>query len=240
MDDAGPPSETDQDSGSHETSARKRLKQLGKEILKRGLPDRLLSEIREYRKNPRNERATYLRLRVLRGPGFRAMGRLRVPSTCRSFLFVCFGNIMRSPMCEALAKRALAELPSTGISIASAGLHAKSGREAHPLAISAASEIGIDLSHHRARLMSAEMVAQADAILAMDCRNVVELLTRFPAAKNKIYMLGAYAGNSRKSVEIEDPYYGDEQATRHCYQTLQTCIDSLISSLVGSRGKLSG
>jgi protein-tyrosine phosphatase len=231
MDDAGQPHGTDQDHRRNEISARKRLQQLGKEVLKRKLPDGLLSEIREYRKNPRNERATYLRLRVLNGPGFQAMGRLRVPSTSRSLLFVCFGNIMRSPMCEALAKRALAVEQRSGIMVTSAGLHAIPGRPAHPWAISAASEMGIDLRPHEARLLSCEMVDQADAILAMDCRNVVELVTQFPSAQRKIYMLGGYADNGRGSAEIEDPYYGHEQATRHCYERLRNCIGNLIASL---------
>lgn len=204
-----------------------------KEILKKRLPESLLSEIREYRKNPRNERATYLRLRIWNGLGFRAMGRLRVPSASRSLLFVCFGNIIRSPMCEALVKRALAGQPRSDITVTSAGIHAIPGRQAHPWAISAASEMGIDLSHHEARLLTAEMVAHADAILAMDCRNVVELVSQFPSAKRKVYMLGAYAENGRRSVEIEDPYYGHEAGTRQCYETLQLCINKLIPPLAG-------
>ena len=167
MDDMSHPMEVGPHDGTSATGPQNRLKQLGKEILKRTLPRRLISEIRAYRKNPPDQRGTYLHLRLSRGLGFKRMASFRVPHTCRSLLFVCFGNIIRSPMCEALAKRELAKLGSTVISVSSAGLHATSGKEAHPWAVNAASEMGLDLSSHRARLLDRKMVEQADAIFAI-------------------------------------------------------------------------
>jgi len=228
------PAKLDHDARTLESVKRKGLKQLVKDMLKRSLPEHLISEIRAYRKNPPDQRSTYLRLRVANGSSFKRMAKLRVPRTARSLLFVCFGNIMRSPMCEALATKALAEQKRSDIIVTSAGTHAIPGRQAHPWAIGAASQMGIDLSHHGARAITAEMVHDADAILAMDCRNVVELIARFPAAKEKLYMLGAYAKYGRESVEIEDPFYGGEEATRHCYQCLRNCIDNLIAGLLRS------
>src|SRR5919206_160382 len=153
MNDVNQPTLLDQDRQRLATGTRNRIKQLGKQILKRTLPKRLISEIRAYRTNPPEQRGTYLHLRLSRGPGFKHMASFRAPHTCRSLLFVCFGNIIRSPMCEALAKRELAKLGSTGIAVSSAGLHAISGKEAHPWAVNAASEMGLDLSSHRARLL---------------------------------------------------------------------------------------
>lgn len=134
-------------------------------------------------------------------------------------------------MCEALARQALLKRQRSDVTVTSAGLHAIAGRPAHAWAITAAAQMGVDLSHHGARALNAEMVEQADAILAMDCRNVVELVSQFPRARNKIYVLGAYAENNDKSVEIEDPYYGHEEMTRECYKRLKSCIERLTSSL---------
>ena|SRR5437667_11864068 len=97
-----------------------------------------------------------------------------VPATPPSFLFVCFGNIMRSPMCEALMKRAIAGRPKV-YNVLSAGLNAEPGRRAHPWAISAASELGISLEDHRARALSQQMVDDADAIFIMDSQNLDEI-----------------------------------------------------------------
>jgi protein-tyrosine phosphatase len=140
-------------------------------------------------------------------------------------------------MCEALARRALAEQQRSDVTVTSAGIHAIPGRQAHPTAMSTASALGIDLSHHEARRLTAEMVDQADAILAMDCRNVVEVVSQFPGAERKIYMLGAYAKSGRKAVEIEDPYYGDAETTRQCYECLRVCIGNLAASLGKLREK---
>jgi protein-tyrosine-phosphatase len=134
-------------------------------------------------------------------------------------------------MCEALASRALPQVPSRNVTVRSAGIHAVPGREAHPWAISAARESGISLENHRARLLTAEMVNHADAIFAMDFQNQVQLLSRYPEARNKIFMLGAYAGEDYRPLEISDPYYSGEAGTRVCYKILSTCIDNLVRSL---------
>jgi protein-tyrosine phosphatase len=156
------------------------------------------------------------------------------PKTARSFLFVCFGNIMRSPMCEALMRRTLTAVSNSQITITSAGLNAVPGRSAHPWAIAAARELDIDLENHRARLLTAEIVRQADVIFAMDYQNQVQLLSRYAEARNKVYMLGAYA-KQYQSLEIRDPYYGSEAGTRECYKILDTCIRNLVRSLSDAR-----
>lgn len=202
-----------------------------KGAIKKLLPRFLVQEIQSFRKYKKNERPIYLKLRLLEGIGLGNGKRLQAPATARAFVFVCFGNIMRSPMCEALMRR---ELPdqSGQVTIISAGLHASQGTMAHPWALAAARELGISLDDHRAQQLTAEMVDQSDAIFAMDCQNQVELLANYPNAKRKIFMLGAYAGDSDRRVEIPDPYYGDPEQTRHCYQVLQRCIHNVASAVL--------
>jgi protein-tyrosine phosphatase len=130
-------------------------------------------------------------------------------------------------MCEALLNRALAEKGDTGVKVISAGLNATPGKVAHPWAITAAEEIGISLQHHQARLLTREMVERADAILTMDHQNKAQLLSRFPEARNKVFMLSAYGGDSYEEVEIRDPYYMGLQGTRDCYRVLQACVNNL-------------
>lgn len=179
---------------------------------------------------------TYASLYLRDAVGMRASNRQRIPASSRSLLFVCYGNIMRSPMADALMLRAMQEdgLRKT-IEVASAGLHAVAGREAHPWAVEAAAAMGISLVDHRAKLLSKEMVDRADCIFAMDFQNKAELLTLYPEAARKIYMLSAYAEGRQRDREIADPYLGDLDATKSCYRELEICIRNLVASTFSAR-----
>lgn len=138
---------------------------------------------------------------------------------------------MRSPMCEALMKRALgAELRH--FRVRSAGLHAVPGTGAHAWALAAAREFGLSLDHYRAQSLTAEMVQESDAIFAMDYQNQVELLSAYPAATPKIFMLGAYVGAVHRQLEIADPYYATPEQTRNCYQVLERCIHEVAADVL--------
>jgi hypothetical protein len=68
----------------------------------------------------------------------------------------------------------------------------------------------------------------------MDFQNKAELLTLYPDAANKIYMLSAYAEGAWKCREIPDPYLGDLEITRDCARQLRTCIQNLLAATVFS------
>jgi protein-tyrosine-phosphatase len=207
-----------------------------KTILRKLAPNLLLKERGIYLRIGPRAGAAYARLRILDVLGL-AGSQPAVPKTSRSFLFVCFGNIMRSPMAEALLKREVNHLPlppEQPVRIASAGLHATPGNPVHPWALAASAEFGISLESHRARIVSADMVREADAIFAMDFQNKAELLTLYPDSDQKIFMLSAYLDGPGQYREIPDPYFGDVETTRHCYRILQTCIRGLTADLFPS------
>ena len=199
-----------------------------KASLKKMIPESILQERGVFiRLGPRTGRI-YARMRVLEIIGMNAVNQRFVPTNASFFVFVCFGNIMRSPMADALLKQAAAEA-KIPIRSDSAGLHATPGKAAHSWAQAAAGELGISLADHQAKLLTAKMVDTADAIFAMDFQNLSELLSFYPRCKNKIFMLSAYAGDPRIH-EISDPYLGDLETTRQCYRLLQTCVRNLLAS----------
>jgi protein-tyrosine phosphatase len=155
----------------------------------------------------------------------------RVPGNARSLVFVCFGNIMRSAMSEAIALRTLRELGRSDIRIQSAGLHAGNGTRAHPWAQAAAEAEGLSLADHRAKLLTPEMVSEADAIVAMDYQNWAELLTQYPDAADRVFMLSAYCDPPWKHRESPDPYYGDEASTRLCCKAIEVSVRRLLATL---------
>ena len=214
-----------------EETSRGRFERSLRATAKRLLPEGIVKEVQRYRVFTSAERPIYLRKRVLNGIGFDRPVILPSPEKIGSVLFVCFGNIIRSPMAEALLIRELPRAPDIRIAVSSAGLNALSGRPAHPWAIAAASDFGISLEGHRARLLTNQMVDEADAIFAMDYQNQVQLLTRWAGAKEKVYMLSAYAGEDYRSVEIPDPYYMGQNETIMCYRSVRTCIHNLAHDL---------
>lgn len=178
----------------------------------------------------------YARLRMLDLLKINPRDQRLAPRDSRSFLFVCFGNIMRSAMAEGFMRRAIDDLGvnQPAVRILSAGLHAVAGRETHPWALEAAAELGVSLGEHRARPLAPEMIEQADCILAMDFQNKAELLALYPAAKNKICMMSAYAEGPWKNREIPDPYLTDLDGTRYCARQLQICVANLLRSTLPS------
>src|SRR5438445_10232066 len=105
---------------------RARLGRLFKRAAKKLLPDVVAQELRNWRAYKKTERPIYLMLKVLNSIGW--WRKAEIPTGARSFLFVCSGNIIRSPMCEALMKRALAEFPQC--TVMSAGLNTVPDRAA--------------------------------------------------------------------------------------------------------------
>jgi protein-tyrosine phosphatase len=138
----------------------------------------------------------------------------------RSVLFVCAGNLCRSPTAEALFKRIAKARPAlASLEIGSAGTIALDGtpalRETRQVALV---EYGIDLSSHRAR--HAENL-KADLILTMDRRVTRE--AQQLGMTGTIVMLGDYAGEGEI---VEDPYGGVLETHRTCAR----CIERLVTS----------
>src|SRR5437763_944070 len=136
-------------------------KPLLKRVLRPLVPQRFLKDRDTYLRLGPKTGATYLRLRILDSLGVRGSNKRKVPSNAHSFVFVCYGNIMRSPMAELMFRRTLAEHGEYEMEICSAGIHAIPGSEAHPKSQIAGREMGLPLDYHRSKLLTAEMVAKA-------------------------------------------------------------------------------
>jgi protein-tyrosine-phosphatase len=204
-----------------------------KEVVRKFIPDFLLKQRGIVNRLGPKAGQTYAALRLRDTLGMRSGSQRLVPSTARTFVFVCYGNIMRSAMSEFLMRRTLRDAGmEDSARIISAGLHASPGREAHPWAQEASAEVGISLASHRSKLLTREMVEQADCVLAMDFQNKAELLTLYPEFQDKIYMLSAYAEGPWQYREIPDPYLADLEGTRFCCRQLQICVSNLLRSTI--------
>lgn len=208
-----------------------------KDVARKFIPRFLLQQRGIIRRLGPGAGRIYAGLRLRDVLGVQGESQRGVPASARSFVFVCFGNIMRSAMAEFLMRKALQESAPDEIQkvrIVSAGLHASPGREAHPWMQEAATGLGISLAAHRSKLLTQSMVDQADVVFAMDFQNKAELLTLYPEATAKICMLSTYGEGEWKFREIPDPYLGDLEVTRHCAGQLQTCVRNLLAATIFS------
>lgn len=112
---------------------------------------------------------------------------------------VCVGNICRSPMAEALLKRALRG--QDGITVESAGLGALAGHPASGYALELMDEMGEDIREHRARQIHPDMVGAADLVLVMEAGHKRAIDDADPTARGKVHRLGEW-----QDKDIDDPY----------------------------------
>ncbi len=147
-------------------------------------------------------------------------------------LFVCQGNICRSPFAEA-ALRARLDLAlgaplgtppgNSPITVASAGTMPRPGRATPDFGIAAAAARGIDLSAHRSAWLSPSAIASASLLVVFEERNRASLLDRYPDARAPIVMLGDLAGLG----PIADPIDGTPADFERSYDRIATAIEAL-------------
>jgi protein-tyrosine phosphatase len=128
-------------------------------------------------------------------------------------LFVCMGNICRSPTAQGVFEALVEEAQLTGrIQIDSAGTHAYHvGNPPDPRASEAASRRGIDLGRQRARRVEAADFESFDYVVAMDRSNLDDLQAICPdAQRDKLCLLLDFARHLSHQ-EVPDPYYGGAQ-----------------------------
>jgi protein-tyrosine phosphatase len=149
-------------------------------------------------------------------------------------LFVCMGNICRSPSAEGVFRSLLAaRAPQLTIEIDSAGTHDYHVGEApDERSIAAARRRGIDMSALRARTVSASDFDDFDLILAMDEQNLRELRRRAPAHRHeRIRLLMEFAPQASMRA-VPDPYYGGAQGFEQVLDLLEEAAEGLLKELL--------
>ncbi|MBD3669497.1 MAG: low molecular weight phosphotyrosine protein phosphatase [Gammaproteobacteria bacterium] len=148
-------------------------------------------------------------------------------------LFVCMGNICRSPTAHGVFEKLLSEHGiDHQVSVDSAGTHAYHvGEPPDRRSQQEARQRGYDLSHLRARKVTPGDFDEYDYVLAMDDDNYRNLAALCPShAREKLQMFLDY-GHNFAETEVPDPYYGGAQGFMHVLDLVEDAANGLIRDI---------
>ena len=149
----------------------------------------------------------------------------------RHIVFVCTGNVCRSPMAEYLCRHFLAGDPLWQVS--SAGVFALPGAPASLEAVDALREMSVDLSPHRSRSLSRELIDSATMIVVMTQAHADEIKLRFPDVQDRVHTLKAFDKNATER-DIQDPIGGSLETYRLTRDEIESALLGLLAYLKSS------
>jgi len=145
-------------------------------------------------------------------------------------VFVCQGNLCRSPFAEALFRASLARLGPTRFTTQSAGF-VQPGRDSPREAVAAATEFGVDLAHHRSRLVTTETVRRATLIVVMGSEQARSIRRRFGSRTAAMLLLGDLDPLPGSSRDIADPWGQPREVFDACYARIDRCVHELVRTV---------
>lgn len=158
-----------------------------------------------------------------------------IPNFPKVILFICKGNICRSPYAGRYLRKIAGDRNLHGICSRSAGLEVREPLPSPDLAVQVAKTMGIDLLDHRSMPVTEDMVEESDMIFVMEHRQAVFLRRTFPTHVTKIYLLSLFdsdpsqAGDHASRYNIPDPYGLSEKEFLECFRKIERSIEGFLS-----------
>lgn len=149
-------------------------------------------------------------------------------------IFVCSGNICRSPMGEALLKHAIAATdendPVRKLEVCSAGISTVDGMLPSAHSIEALEKVGIDINSYRSTALTQQLVDQAFAIFAMDTTHIDAMKARFDNLPKRLFRVLDMAENA-EDKNVPDPYGGNLREYLQVRDEIASAIGGILKYL---------
>ncbi len=149
-------------------------------------------------------------------------------------MFVCSGNICRSPMAHHYMQKKVKELNiENKFLISSCGIFAYSGEKATLNAIMAMKDYFVDLENHRATNIFDTNIIDYDYIITLTKLHKSQIECNFPKLKEKIYTLKEFANEKLVYKDIDDPWGLNIEVYKSCAKEIVENVDKLIEKIKG-------
>lgn len=154
-------------------------------------------------------------------------------------LFVCKGNICRSPFAEKMAFQISDRIFKEELKFFSAGLYVNEPVES-PIEVHTNAKIfGVSLDGHKSRRITRKMAESFDMIIAMESWHVQFLRDMFPDLESKFFLLALFEKGSKgwfsyQKSNVADPYGKSGEHFLDCFARIERCLDLLITHIANS------
>src|SRR5271154_1830015 len=146
----------------------------------------------------------------------------------KTILFVCTGNICRSPMAEGLFRHATRD--RADYQVISAGVGAMEGQPPSAHAVRALKELDIDIAQQRSRMLTPDLIERADYIFGMTHSHVDSINLLFPHAAEKTFLLREFDETLDEfEKDITDPIGGSYETYTYCRDQIEQGIFSMLN-----------
>jgi protein-tyrosine-phosphatase len=148
-------------------------------------------------------------------------------------VFVCQGNLCRSPFAEGVFRGLASGLGVRGFTTQSAGF-VQPGRVSPREAVAAAADVGIDLAQHRSQLVSPDMLRRAALVVVMSRDQARLIRQRFGSRTAPMILLGDLDPLPSSARDVEDPWGESQEVFDVCYARIGRCVDELVRAVTSS------
>jgi protein-tyrosine phosphatase len=155
-------------------------------------------------------------------------------------VFVCWGNICRSPMAERVAQKMAADRGLTGVEFASAATSREElGEPIDPRAARVLDRHGYRTGNHRARQITRDEIEAADLVLAMEDIHIRKMLSIDPGATN-LRLLTDFDPGAEPGSGIDDPWYGPAAGFERTLASIESAVPGLLDHVAGLLDHVTG
>lgn len=158
-----------------------------------------------------------------------------LPGPVRSILFICKGNICRSPFAAELAAQRLAQRGRTDVACASGGYSPSQAAQSPDDAVAAAATYGVALGAHRPSGLSEHRLAAHDVVVVFEVAHFERLRATYPQQAHRLLLLPVFGRTTTRRgyarYNLADPFGRPRETFDACYREIADAVDDLLDRL---------